>query len=136
MAQAFEIPTGNRMATGPTLTSSRTHAFQIASSGRPDLTNWTLELKYGSPFGSPQARICRQSAARGGPDSLKRIINPVGFDKITALDDGPGRRVPLDGRAAQRIGDPLGATAKRNAGHAIGVANSGNKKARLLRPGF
>src|SRR6266446_8717789 len=91
MAQAFEIPTGNRKTAkrrspaGAILRVPR-RAFQIAAPGRPDPAAGSIDWQYGSSFGSPQARANFWSdATRGGPIPgsaiCRRLINPVEFDK-------------------------------------------------------
>src|SRR5258705_13930306 len=84
-------------------------AFQIAAPGRPDPSTGTIDLQYGSSFGSPQARVNIWSdATRGGPIPgsaiCRRLINPVGFDKTklaaaSGFNDGPARSTGLTGSA-------------------------------------
>src|ERR1700687_6199969 len=70
MAQAFDIPTGNRTATGRCSPAGAIqlvprHAFTIAAPGRPDPSAGSTNLEYGSGFGSPQAAKWRSDATRG-----------------------------------------------------------------------
>src|SRR5258705_12771538 len=84
-------------------------AFQIAAPGRPDPSTGSIDLQYGSSFGSPQARVNIWSdATRGGPIPgsaiCRRLINPVGFDKTklaaaSGFNDGPARSTGLTGSA-------------------------------------
>jgi len=111
MAQAFEIPTGNRKTTrrcspaGATLRVPR-RAFQIA--GRPEPINWIDRLAiWGQFWPAASARKSWSDATRGRPipDTaiLRKLINPVGFDKtklpadsgfVVDRRDQPQRPVP------------------------------------------
>src|SRR5450759_3355996 len=74
MAQAFEIPTGNRTATGWSSLRSHLNEFPDALSRSPLLAGPTpqagsVKPEYGSALGSPQAHKHCTNAARGRPDS-------------------------------------------------------------------
>jgi len=84
MAQAFEIPTGNRTATKGSsidvlLEAIRRvprHAFQIAAPGAARPHQLDRQLKYGAAVGSPQAPQSKPEATAaesfpGSGDPLK-----------------------------------------------------------------
>src|SRR5229473_347174 len=83
MAQAFEIPTGNRKTTrrcspGGAILRVPRRAFQIAAPGRPTPSAGSINLQYGSSLGSPQARanIC-SDATHGGLIPASAILPKV-----------------------------------------------------------
>src|SRR5712672_3045937 len=91
MAQAFEIPTGNRKTTrrcspGGAILRVPRRAFQIAAPGRPDPISWIDQLAIWVQ--SWLAASARKYLVGGDPrraDSglgiCRRLINPPRFDK-------------------------------------------------------
>jgi hypothetical protein len=76
MAQAFDIPTGNRIASSGTPSSTEfPGTFQIAAPGRPDPTSRIDNLEYGSGFGLPQAR--RYARKRPAADLIQTRCGPI-----------------------------------------------------------
>src|SRR5947208_2037458 len=91
MAPAFEIPTGNRKTTRRCSPAGAIQEFPDALSrsplpAGPTPSTGPITMEYGASFGLPQARAnIGQTRPRGPADSghgdLRRLINPVGFDK-------------------------------------------------------